>query len=183
MNKVLIICGPTATGKTSLGIKLAKQFNGEIISADSRQVYRGMDIGTGKGVPTNAQFLISNFQNTDDIGYYMIGSTKIWGYDLSDPNTVFNVADYRKLMLPVVEDIISRGKLPIIVGGTGFYIDALVDPPETIGVEINQKIRKELDQLTRYQLQERLAKIDNHKLSLMNNSDRNNPRRLLIMGL
>lgn len=179
MNKVLIICGPTATGKTKLGIHLAQWFDGEIISADSRQVYKGMDIGTGKGIPAHFQFSIFNFPNGKKLGHYSDSKTKIWGYDLVEPNTDFSIAQYRQLMWPVVENIWSRNKLPIVVGGTGFYIEALVNPPETIGVSENKELRHELNQLSVLELQQRLEKLDLSKYNSMNNSDRHNPRRLI----
>ena len=126
--KVLIICGPTGVGKTSLGIRLAKKYNGEIVSADSRQVYKGMDIGTGKDLN---QFSIFNFQfsikDKYKIGYYEISGIKVWLYDVVDPDYKFNVADYLRCVESVIKDIWKRKKLPILAGGTGFYIKALVD--------------------------------------------------------
>src|SRR3990167_4599946 len=102
MNRLLIICGPTATGKTKLALYLAQHFNGEIISADSRQVYRGMDIGTGKDLPVNFEFRISNFEfNTKKISYYSNGETKIWGLDIVDPDEEFSVAHFRQYAEPV----------------------------------------------------------------------------------
>lgn len=177
-NKILIICGPTATGKTALGIHLANKFNGEIISADSRQVYKGMDIGTGKGLDESSRQVVCRIQGRK-LSVYRKDRVRIWGYDLVDPNLDFSVAEYRKVMLPVVEDICSRAKLPIIVGGTGFYIDALVNPPETLGVQSNMKLREELSELKTQELQERLKQVDSTKFELMNNSDKNNPRRLI----
>lgn len=182
MNKLLIICGPTATGKTSLGILLAKKFNGEIVSADSRQVYRGMNIGTGKGLPVNPKFKISHFTKVSrdqQIGYYTIGSLKVWLYDISAPDYQFNVADYVECAQIVIEDIWRRGKLPILVGGTGFYIKALIDGIETVGVEPDWKLREHLDSWTVSQLGSHLRKIDHIRWGKMNESDRQNPRRLI----
>src|SRR3989304_9315554 len=106
MQRLLIICGPTATGKTALALSLAKKLNGEIVSADSKQVYRGLDIGTGKDVPPGV---------------------KIWGYDLVGPKEEFSVSEYVTLAQSRLEKILKEGKLPILVGGTGLYIKAIVD--------------------------------------------------------
>ena len=106
--KVLIILGPTGSGKTGISIKLAKALNGEIISADSRAIYKGMDIGTAK--PTK--------EERQGIPHY--------GLDLVEPGKRFTVADWKKYAENKIRDIKSRGKLPIIVGGTGLYIDALI---------------------------------------------------------
>lgn len=107
-NKIIVILGPTASGKTGLGINLAKQLNGEIISGDSMQVYRGMDIGTAK--PTEKE--------KAGIPHHLI--------DILDINTKFSVADFCTLAAAAVDDICSRGKMPIIVGGTGMYIETFV---------------------------------------------------------
>src|SRR3989344_9628305 len=102
MNKLLVICGPTATGKTDLGISLARKFGGEIISADSRQVYKGMDIITGKDLPVSSKFKvqssklnISNPQLT--IGYRLKERIPIWLVDIVEPDYVFNVGEYAKI--------------------------------------------------------------------------------------
>lgn len=156
--KLLVICGPTATGKTALAFALAKQFNGELVSADSRQVYRGMDIGTGKEkdpeIPT-------------------------WYIDLVNPDEAFSVAHFRKLATQAIADIHKRGKLPIVVGGTGLYIQSLLAPLETADVPPNTVLRKELDSLPLVELQKRLQKEDTQTWEQLNNSDKNNPRRLM----
>ncbi len=156
--RLLVICGPTATGKTALGIKLAKKFGRELISADSRQVYRGMDIGTGKDHPQK-------------IRIYLI--------DVVNPNEPFNVAQYVAMAAKVIKDIWKRGQLPILVGGTGFYIKALVDGIETIGLPPDWALREKLERKTLAQLQQLLQKVDPRRWQRMNQSDRNNPRRLI----
>lgn len=105
---VLIICGATASGKTALSVHLAKKFNGEIISADSMQIYKGMDVGTAKVTQLEA----------DGVTHHLI--------DIIEPNENFSVAEYKDLALKAIKEIRSRRKLPIIVGGTGLYVNALI---------------------------------------------------------
>lgn len=123
-HRVVVICGPTASGKTALGVALAKTFGGEVVSADSMQVYRGMDIGTAK--PTAEEM--------DGVPHHML--------DVADPAEDFSVARYVDMAAPIVEDILRRGKRPFLVGGTGLYIDNLLAgrsfPP------FSGKIRQEL---------------------------------------
>jgi len=176
MNKLLIICGPTATGKTKLALKLAKKFNGELISADSRQVYKGMNVGTGKDIG-NSEF--TGVNNKYDLGYYDLSRVPLWLLDVVEPNQSFSVADYYQLAWLVIEDIWKRGKLPILVGGTGLYIKAIIDGIETIGIPPNQKLRSKLEKKLLTDLQNQLKELNLQKWNLMNNSDKNNKRRLV----
>ncbi len=125
--KVLVILGPTATGKSSLAISVAKKFSGEIISADSRQVYKGMNLGTGKVTK----------KEMDGIPHHML--------DVVSPNTLFSVSKYKKLAEKEIEKIIAKKKLPIICGGTGFYIDSIVKNIELPQVPPNDELRKKLE--------------------------------------
>ena len=106
--KIIVIAGPTASGKTALSIALAKRFGGEVVSADSMQIYRRMDIGTAK--PT--------FEERDGIPHHML--------DVADPEESFSVARYVDMASACVDDILARGKMPIVAGGTGLYIDSLL---------------------------------------------------------
>lgn len=140
--KIIVIVGPTASGKSDLAVKIAKERNGEIISADSRQVYKGLDIGSGKitkremrGVP---HFLL----------------------DVANPRKTFTVADFKKLGAQAIDDILSRGKLPIIVGGTGFYIDTLVYDLDLPEVPPNKILREKLEKQPTEKLFEELQKLD-----------------------
>lgn len=128
---LLIITGPTAVGKTSLSIQAAKIFDGEIISADSMQVYRGMDIGSAKVTK----------EEMEGIPHHLI--------DILDPWEEFDVAAFQKMAKQVIEDIYSRGKLPVIAGGTGFYIQALLYDINFQETEDDGSIRKELENLER----------------------------------
>lgn len=158
MNKILIICGPTATGKTKLAAKLAKKFNGVLISADSRQVYQDMDIVTGKVRPQGV---------------------KIYGYDLVKPDENFSVAHFVKFAQPLIGEFLSKNQLPIIVGGTGLYLNALANPFETLNLPPNQALRKKLTKKTIGQLQKALIKLAPARFHQMNHSDQLNPRRLI----
>jgi len=179
MKNLLVICGPTATGKTTLAVNLAKKFNGELISADSRQVYKGMDIGTGKDLP---KFSIFNFKFSIDkkqIGYSLLEGIPAWLYDVVEPDYQFNVSDYVKCASWVIRDIWRRKKLPILVGGTGFYIKALIDGIETLGVPPDWELRGKLLGCRVVELSNLLKGLDFPRWRRMNESDRNNPRRLI----
>lgn len=158
--KVIVILGPTASGKTTLGVYLANKFKGEIISADSRQVYRGMDIGTGK-----------------DLGEY--GDTPYHLIDVVSPNTEFDLVKYKKLAKKAIAEIAERQKLPLVVGGTGFYIQSLVDDMKLSSVGPDKAFREEMEQLTVVELVEKLEKLKPDFAEKLNNSERNNKRRLI----
>jgi tRNA dimethylallyltransferase len=140
--KILVILGPTATGKSDLAVKLAKKYRGEVISADSRQVYKGLDIGTGK------------------ITKEEMRGIHHWLLDVENPKNVFNVADYKKLADEKIKTILKRSKLPIICGGTGFYIDAVIKNIDLPEVKPDLKLRKDLEEKSLEELQETLLKLD-----------------------
>lgn len=161
MQKLLVICGPTATSKTLLAVNLAEKLGGEIISADSRQVYKGMDIGTGKDLREIPKW------------------AKIWGYDLAEPKEEYSVSKYIAFANKAIEDIWSRDKLPILVGGTGLYIKGVVDGIPTALVPKNKNLRKNLVEKGTDELFEILAQQDPIRAASLNTSDRKNPRRLI----
>ncbi len=129
MAKVLVICGPTASGKTSLAVDCAKRLNGEVVSADALLVYEGLNIGTAK--PTT--------QEMQGVVHHMI--------DVVSPKQNFSVSDYEKMALPIVEELLSKGKTPIICGGTGFYIQSLLYKSQFGNVGANEEIRKKYEAL------------------------------------
>lgn len=181
MNKLLVIGGPTSTGKTGLALKLAKKFAGELISADSRQVYRGMDIGTGKDLPKNSEFKVKSSKL--GIGSYNFYGIPVWLLDVVESDQEFSVAQYYDRAWKIIKDIWKRGKLPILVGGTGFYIKAVIDGVATLGVPQNAPLRALLEQKAKEEgiegLFNELSSLDPEKAARMNLSDQKNPRRLI----
>jgi len=157
-NKIIVILGPTSSGKTGLSIKLAKKFNGEVISADSRQVYKGMDIGTGKVTE----------KEMAGIPHYLL--------DVANPKTRFSVAQYQRLALKAMENIQRKNKIPFLVGGTGFYIQSVADGIVIPEVKPDWKLRKRLEKMTNEQLFAKLKILDPRRAESI---DRNNPRRLI----
>lgn len=188
MDKLLVICGPTATGKTDLGVRLAKKFDGEIVSADSRQVYKGLDIVTGKDIPENSKFKIAqrapdsklNITNNElEVGYRLKDDIPVWLVDIVAPSYPFSAGEYGVFAQKVITDIWARNKLPIVIGGTGFYIRSIIDPFDTYMIPPNKILRKILESLSLEALQKKLQEEDGEKWEKMNESDRKNPRRLI----
>lgn len=184
MSKILIICGPTATGKTKLAISLAKKFNGEIVSADSRQIYKGLDVLTGKDLPAEKKFQIADIKpqykgKIYSLPVYIVNGVRIWMYDVIGIGEEFSAAHFSALSRVVISDIISRGKLPIVVGGTGFYLSALTQKITTIDIPPNTSLRQKLSSYSIEELQKKLKSLDPGKWLIMNDSDRANPRRLI----
>lgn len=156
--KIVVITGPTATGKTSLSISLAKSLNGEIVSADSMQIYRNMDIGTAKVTAEEAQ----------GVPHYMV--------DIAEPEDTYSVARYVSEADKRVQDIISRQKLPIIVGGTGLYIDSLVAGRDYNDKAFDANIRQELEEqyaeLGGEEMLRRLSEFDPQRANKLHPADR-----------
>jgi tRNA dimethylallyltransferase len=158
MPKVIAIVGPTSAGKTSLSIELAKIFNGEVISADSRQVYRGLDIGSGK---------VTN-EEMGGITHHLI--------DVADPKDVYTAADFLRDAKAAIDNIVSRGKLPIIAGGTFFYLDLLKGKMNIAEVAPNPTLQAKLEKMTTDELSVQLIKQDKERAA---NIDHKNRRRLV----
>ena len=170
--KVVVILGPTASGKSDLAVKLAKKFNGEIISADSRQVYKGLDIGSGKvprdkKPPRNHKLEAKSYFHKG-IPHHLL--------DVANPKEIFTVKQFKKLAQDKIKEIQKRGKLPIICGGSGFYIQAVVDNISLPEVEPNIQLRKNLEKKSTKELGKILKKLDARRFKTI---DAKNPRRLI----
>lgn len=159
--KIVVIVGPTAVGKSDFAVKYALENNGEIISADSRQVYKGLDIGTGKITQDEMK----------GVKHYLL--------DVAEPNEVFNVEKFRELASKAIAEISSKGKLPIICGGTGFYIDSLINNVIYPDVPHDRDLRNELENKDANELLEILGKLDSEFVNKLNNSEKNNKQRLI----
>lgn len=156
--KVIVVLGPNASGKSSLAVLLAKKFNGEIISADSRQVYHDMNIGTGKITKKEMQ----------SIPHYLL--------NVASPRQRFTVAQYKKLALSAIKKIRRKNKVPIICGGTGFYIQSITDNIFIPEVEPDLKLRSKLEKKSTHELFTRLKKLDPNRAKTI---DCSNPRRII----
>jgi len=180
-HRLLIICGSTSTGKTRLALNLASKLNGELVSADSRQIYKRMDIGTGKDIPHGSVFekAVGLRVSGRELGYYTIEGVRVWGYDLAEPNESFSVSQYMLAAREIIRNIWKRNKLPIVVGGSGLYIRGLVWGIETTGILPDQVLRQSLVDKKASELFEILSGLNPEKAASMNASDKNNPRRLV----
>ena len=156
--KIVVILGPNASGKSDLGVEIAKNIGGEIVSADSRQVYKGMDIGSGK----------ITRKEMKGVPHYLL--------DVISPKKDFNVSHFKKLAERKIDEITKRGKIPMIVGGTGFWIDAVVYDYNLPDVGPDKKLRARLEKLGATELFKRLKKSDPARAK---DIDKNNKRRLV----
>ena len=163
--KVIVICGPTASGKTALSIELAKKINGEIISSDSMQIYKDMDIGTAK--PTK--------QEMQEIKHYLL--------DFVEPDQRYSVAQFKKDAEKAIEEILAKNKVPIIVGGTGLYVDSLIYGIEYQEIELDKKYREELEEKAQKEgletLYEQATKIDPQAIEKISANDKKRILRIL----
>jgi tRNA dimethylallyltransferase len=167
--RIPVIVGPTCSGKTGLGIDLCKKLDGEIISADSRQVYKHMDVGTGK-IPSHK---IVSYEKND--GFWMLEGVKVWGYDVVSPGEFFSAYDFALYGLYRARGILDSGKAPLLVGGTGLYVDFFTGiikgdrrPPDLL-------LRKKLQIKDLPELQEMVTSLNLD----INKSDFSNKRRLV----
>lgn len=163
--KVIVICGPTASGKTKLSIELAKKMNGEIVSADSMQIYQEMNIGTAK--PTKEEM--------QGIKHYLL--------DFVSPDKRYSVAEYKKDAIEAIDEIIAKGKTPIVIGGTGLYINSLIYGIEYPEIELDVKYREELDKIAETDglntLYEMAKKIDPEAIKAISQNDKKRICRIL----
>lgn len=163
--KVIVICGPTASGKTALSIELAKKINGEIVSADSMQIYKDMNIGTAK--PTQEEM--------QGIKHYLL--------DCVSPDIRYSVAQYKQDAKSAIKEILSKSKMPIIVGGTGLYVDSLIYEIEYNDIKIDENYRKELEEIVEKEGLQRLyqmaIKIDPVAMEKISQNDQKRIMRVL----
>lgn len=156
--KLVVITGPTASGKTALGVALARRLGGEVVSADSMQIYRGMDIGTAKPTPKEMQ----------GVPHHMI--------DIADPAENYSVSRYAKEASACVDDILARGKLPIVVGGTGLYIDSLIAgrtfADGTADTALRQELSERYDEIGGEGLLGELRKVDPERAAKLHPADK-----------
>lgn len=181
MQKAIIITGQTGTGKTNYALTMAKKLQGEIISADARQIYKKTTIVTGKDVEgtfTHVHSLDLDGGKKADVGYYMTRGIKLWGYDIVEPRTSFSSHDYKTVIYSILRNTISTSVIPIIVGGTHLYIKQITQGFD-VAIEPNWQLRAQLDLLNVTQLQEMLKHLNAETFDQMNKSDRANPRRLI----
>jgi len=156
--KIVVIVGPTASGKSDLAVELARHFDGEVISADSRQVYKGLDIGSGKITKREMR----------GIQHHLL--------DVASPKRVYTASHFKRDASKAIKGILSRGKLPIIAGGTGFYIDALIGDMALPEVAPDKKLRERLEKKSTKELYKALKRIDPKRAESI---DAHNPRRLI----
>lgn len=160
MNKLIVILGPTASGKTDLSIKLSKKYNGEVVSADSRQIYKGMDIGTAKPL------------DLEGIPHWML--------DIKKPNQLYTVAEYKKEAVKIIRRILKKNKLPILCGGTGLYIKAVAENLDIPKMEADPALRKKIEgEIQKNGLDfvfKKLIKLDPEAAYIV---DPKNPRRVI----
>ena len=163
--KVIVICGPTASGKTALGVELAKKINGEVVSCDSMQIYKDMTIGTAKPLPEEMQ----------GIKHYLI--------DFVSPDTRYSVAEFKQDATNAIEEILKNNKTPILVGGTGLYIDSLIYGIEYNDIEIDEGYRKELEQRIEEEgleaLYNKAKEIDAQAMEIISPNDKKRIMRVL----
>lgn len=157
--KIIVITGPTATGKTALAVAVAKKFNGEIISADSRQVYKFMNLGTGK-----------DLEEYENIPYHMI--------DIAHPNETFSLYEFLEGAKRAMEEIWARGKNVVICGGTPLYVNAILQKYELLRSEVDEELRERLNSLSLNELQSLLKELSPSAFEALNEDDRINPLRV-----
>lgn len=191
--KIIVIVGPTASGKSDLAVKIAKRVHGEVIQADSRTIYRKMDIGTAK--PEGERKRAADVSLEDIVGQgihakhpevkigdlftekpLMVDGIPHWGIDIANPDEDFTTAQFKAYAEKKIFDILDRGKVPILAGGTGLYVSAVVDNLKFTDAPPNLELRKELDGLSNEQLEARLRETDP---DAADNIDDANRRRLL----
>ena len=167
-NKLVVIIGPTAGGKTTWSLQLAKEFNGEVVNCDSRQIYKYMNVGTAKEPGKWKSVGGRRYYDVDGVPHYLI--------DFLNPNEDFSVAEFQRRAKRRIKEIQSRGKVPFMVGGTGLYVKSVVDNMNIPKVKANQNLRESLETKNKEELWELLGRMDPGALRVV---DPNNKRRII----
>lgn len=176
--KIIVITGQTATGKTKLALELSKKESGELINCDSRQIYKHLDIITGKDIINKEFYKYKKFKSLN-IGYYLANDeVKLWLYDIVDPKQYFSSYNYQQCAFSVIKKIFAEGKTPIIVGGAYFYLKHLLYGFD-YRVPPNFPLREKLNNKSVDYLQKSLISLNPQIYNNLNESDRQNPRRLI----
>jgi len=198
MENIIVITGQTATGKTNLALKLAKKYNGELVNCDARQIYKYLDIITGKDLidksktslawrrkgdqRSKLKFKIEKKTNNFDIGYYSLkhpNKINIWLYDIVDPKQYFSSYDWVRCAIFVIRKLFNQKITPIIVGGSFFYLRHLLYGVDSENIPPNPQLRQAMEKKSISYLQKTLKTLNSEIYSGLNQSDRNNPRRLI----
>lgn len=166
--KIIALVGPTASGKSEIAVKLAKQYNGEVLSVDSRQIYRGMNIGTGK--------VEGKWKLVGRHKIYTYKGVPHFGIDIASPKRQYSVTQFQKYSAKIIADILKRGKLPILCGGTAHWLDAVVYGQQFPEAKPDLALRKRLYKLSNAKLFKKLQKLDPERAEAI---DAHNPRRLV----
>jgi tRNA dimethylallyltransferase len=186
--KLIAIVGPTASGKTALGIEVAKRFGGEVISVDSRMIFKGMDVGTAKPLRSpllakEGQGEVSEPKRKDSIGdlfglnkEFLVEDVPHWGIDLVEPDQEYSVADFKKYAEQKIKEILKRGHIPIFVGGTGMWLSAVIDNLDLSSTPSDEKLRAELEEKSIGDLYHEYKQLDPIGAETI---DRENKRRVL----
>ncbi len=166
--KLIAVVGPTASGKSGLALKIAQQHNGELIIADSRQIYKGLDVGSAKD--------IGEWEEVDGEKVYLVDGIREHLVDIRDPNDDFTVVEFQEMAFEAIDDVIQRGKLPILVGGTGLYIQSIIENLTFPSVPPNELIRERLNNRSLMGLQRTFEACDPVGAASL---DMDNKRRLV----
>lgn len=179
MDTIVYVIGPTGVGKTSLATTLAKTFKGNLISADSIQVYKGLDIISGKDLDEGSSFNTASILDTLSIGTHLINGTPTWCLDIVDPWYSFHVGDFHKAVTFVIERLRIEHILPIVVGGSTLYVNALLNPIASINIKSDNQFRTEMEQKSINDVLDYLKRISFEAFHNLNESERGNKRRII----